>query len=112
MHHNLVYHADMLANDKGKAKEDVTSWTGYPGGAPCNVACGLGKLGIPVAFVSSLGNDGKGDELLHLMNSTRVTFTVLVNTFFERVHMAFAVSGLTGASLHLKRTYLLTATLA
>lgn len=60
----------MLANDKGKPKEEVTSWTGYPGGAPCNVACGLGKLGVPVAFVSSLGNDEKGKELLQLMLST------------------------------------------
>eukprot|EP00892_Ulva_mutabilis_P010956 jgi/Ulvmu1/8232/UM041_0042.1 len=63
---------DMLANDKGKARADVTSWTGYPGGAPCNVACGLGKLGIPVAFVSSLGNDDKGNELLGLMKSRGV----------------------------------------
>ena len=59
----------MLANDKGKSKAEVTSWTGYPGGAPCNVACGLGKLGVPVAFVSSLGNDAKGSELLELMQS-------------------------------------------
>ena len=70
----------MLANDKGKVKDDVTSWTGYPGGAPCNVACGLGKLGIPVAFVSSLGNDEKGDELLQLMQSTEYYWSNVVNT--------------------------------
>jgi fructokinase len=60
----------MLADDKGKSKDEVASWTGYPGGAPCNVACGLGQLNIPVAFVSCLGNDERGRELLGLMQST------------------------------------------
>ena len=59
---------DMLANDKGVPKAEVKSWSGYPGGAPCNVACGLGQLDIPVAFVSNLGNDDKGTELYKLMN--------------------------------------------
>lgn len=63
--------ADMLAadSDKGKTKKDVSSWTGYPGGAPCNVACGLGKLDIPVAFVTALGQDARGDELANLISS-------------------------------------------
>lgn len=59
----------MLASDadKGKPKEEVQEWTGYPGGAPCNVACGMGQLNIPVAFISCLGDDSKGEELLQLM---------------------------------------------
>jgi fructokinase len=50
-------------------KSKVKSWTGYPGGAPCNVACGLGLLDVPVAFVSCLGQDKGGDELVELMTS-------------------------------------------
>jgi hypothetical protein len=63
---------DRIAQDKGKSKEEVTAWNDYPGGAPCNVACGLGKLDIPVAFVSCLGQDGLGDELMELMQSMPV----------------------------------------
>ena len=58
---------DMLADQKGMSKKDVTSWTGYPGGAPCNVAAGLGQLNIPVAFISNLGKDDMGKELFNLL---------------------------------------------
>lgn len=57
----------MLADDKGVPKEEVKSWSGYPGGAPCNVACGCAQLDIPVTFVSCLGKDKMGDELTELM---------------------------------------------
>ena len=30
------------------------SWTGFPGGAPANVACALAKLGTPAAFVGAV----------------------------------------------------------
>lgn len=63
----------MLANEKGKEKKDVSSWTGYPGGAPCNVACGLGKLNVPVAFVTCLGQDERGDELVDLISSMHLS---------------------------------------
>ena len=66
----------MLANDKGVPKAQVSSWSGYPGGAPCNVACGLGQLDIPVAFVSSLGKDEKGDEIMRLMTGAPNTQTL------------------------------------
>ncbi len=32
------------------------------GGAPANVACGLSRLGVPVAFCGRLGNDGIGND--------------------------------------------------
>lgn len=67
--------ADMLADDKGVPKEEVSSWSGYPGGAPCNVACGCGQLDIPVAFVSCLGNDAKGDELAALMQGVHASLS-------------------------------------
>jgi sugar/nucleoside kinase (ribokinase family) len=68
----------MLASDedKGKSKEEVEKWTGYPGGAPCNVACGLGLLKIPVAFVSCLGKDDMGDELMQLMQGSHTRSSI------------------------------------
>ncbi|KAF8071301.1 FRK1 [Scenedesmus sp. PABB004] len=63
---------DFLANDKGVPREQVKSWTPYPGGAPANVATALTKLGVPTAFVSALGNDERGDELVALMQGIGV----------------------------------------
>lgn len=60
-------HADLLANEKGKKREEVKSWTPYPGGAPANVATALTKLGVKTAFVSALGNDEMGDNLIKLL---------------------------------------------
>jgi len=58
---------DFLANDRGVPREKVTSWTPYPGGAPLNVATALSKLGIPTLFVSALGKDDRGEELMTLI---------------------------------------------
>lgn len=67
----------MLADQKGKSKQEVESWTGYPGGAPCNVAAGLGQLDIPTAFVSCLGKDDKGDELFELLTGRGVDMSAV-----------------------------------
>ena len=37
------------------------------GGAPANVACALGRLGVNVSFIGSLGNDGFGNNFKKLM---------------------------------------------
>jgi fructokinase len=59
---------DFLANDKGVPREQVKSWTPYPGGAPANVATCLAKLGVKTAFVSALGKDDRGEELMKLFD--------------------------------------------
>ena len=38
------------------------------GGAPANVACALGRLGVNVSFIGSLGNDAFGENLKNLLN--------------------------------------------
>ncbi len=42
------------------------------GGAPANVACGLAKLGTPVAFFGRLGDDFHGQNFRNLMQSRGV----------------------------------------
>jgi sugar/nucleoside kinase (ribokinase family) len=37
------------------------------GGAPANVACGLARLGTPVAFVGRLGRDAIGEAFARLL---------------------------------------------
>ncbi|AWM92872.1 carbohydrate kinase [Pseudomonas sp. 31-12] len=39
-------------------------WTGYPGGAPWNVARALSRLGISTAFAGSVSTDSLGDEIV------------------------------------------------
>jgi len=45
--------------------------TPFPGGAPANVAAALGKLGVRVAFLSALGRDELGDQMVGLLEGAR-----------------------------------------
>uniref|UniRef100_A0A383WKL7 Carbohydrate kinase PfkB domain-containing protein n=1 Tax=Tetradesmus obliquus TaxID=3088 RepID=A0A383WKL7_TETOB len=69
---NILPAYNFLANEKGLKREEVKSWTPYPGGAPANVATALTKLGVPTAFVSALGNDERGEELMALLKEIGV----------------------------------------
>ena len=59
--------ADCLADELGKPKEEVKSWTPYPGGAPANVATGLARLGVHSLFLGALGRDELGDRFMALL---------------------------------------------
>ena len=50
-------------------KEQVKTWIPYPGGAPANVAAALGRLGVKVSFVSAVGQDDLGEQMLDLLQS-------------------------------------------
>ena len=67
--------SDFLADQKGLPRPSVTSWTPYPGGAPANVAAAVATLGHPSAFVSALGKDSLGDDLISLLSSKGVDVT-------------------------------------
>ncbi len=47
------------------------------GGAPANVACGLGRLGVDVAFIGCIGNDNMGDQLQNLFISRGINIDCL-----------------------------------
>ena len=63
---------DYLADQVECSYSEVETWTPYPGGAPANVACALVKLGTTAGLISCLGRDEAGDELLSLLNTSRV----------------------------------------
>ena len=55
-----------------RARSPACAWLAgppFPGGAPANVAAALAKLGVRVAFVSALGRDELGDQMLDLLSS-------------------------------------------
>ena len=61
--------ADLIADQKGLPRDKVQSWTPYAGGAACNVATAIGRMGMDVLFITSLGNDDWGNQLLELIKS-------------------------------------------
>lgn len=63
---------DYLADQKGLPRDQVKSWTPYPGGAPANVATALARLGVPTAFVSALGRDEMGEGMMELLRGRGV----------------------------------------
>lgn len=66
---------DCLANQLGRSKEAVESWTPYPGGAPANVACALVKLGTSSGFIGCVGQDEAGNALVQLLEKVGVDST-------------------------------------
>lgn len=71
---------DCLAEERGVPKEQVKTWIPYPGGAPANVAAALGRLGVKVSFVSAVGQDDLGEQMLDLLHSASFTcITVLID---------------------------------
>lgn len=63
---------DCLADELGKPKEEVSSWTPYPGGAPANVATAASRLGDHTAFISAIGEDDLGDNFMALLRERNV----------------------------------------
>ncbi len=66
---------DRLADQVGRSREQVESWTPYPGGAPANVACALVKLGTPAGFIGCVGEDEPGEALVKLLQTVGVDTT-------------------------------------
>ncbi len=63
---------DYLADQVGKSRSEVSSWTAYLGGAPANVACGLVKLSTPAALISCVGQDSDGTAILEQLQQLGV----------------------------------------
>jgi len=57
----------------GEVLWDILPDKALPGGAPMNVAYHLQKLAVPVAMVSSVGNDDQGRRLLEIMQQYELT---------------------------------------
>eukprot|EP00887_Chlorella_sp_A99_P008134 scaffold12.g8134.t1 len=63
---------DCLADQLGLSKEEVKSWTPYPGGAPANVATGVARLGARAVFIGALGRDELGEQFARLLQERGV----------------------------------------
>ena len=57
--------------DHGHVINGFTPDYPHPGGAPCNVATSLGKLGLDVVFATALGRDERGDTLMAIIQGEK-----------------------------------------
>ncbi len=63
---------DCFAEQPGRSRSEIESWTPLPGGAPANVACALAKLGNSVEFIGAVGQDHWGKALVKLLDDMKV----------------------------------------
>ncbi len=63
---------DCFAEQPGRSRSEIKSWTPLPGGASANVACALAKLGNPVEFIGAVGQDHWGRALVKLLGDMKV----------------------------------------
>ena len=87
---------DCLADQLGLKLEEVKSWTPYPGGAPANVACGLGKLGTSAGFMGAVGEDEPGNTLIKLLETVGVDTTGVQRHPTAPTRQVYVVRDLTG----------------
>lgn len=75
-----------------RSESGAPGYLARPGGSPYNVAIGLGRLGIPTAFVGSISNDFFGDQLVANLQASGVA-----TDYTARIHrpstLAFASIG-------------------
>jgi fructokinase len=74
----------------GEALMDVVEGRASPGGGPFNTARALARLGVPVAFLGRLSDDGYGRELAAALASDGVSLA-LASVGHERTTVADAV---------------------
>ena len=60
---------DLFPETAGVLLEDVDRFLRHPGGAPCNVAIGLQRQGIPTALITQVGSDAFGRFLKKRLSS-------------------------------------------
>lgn len=68
---------DLVPTQSGVALEEAQTFVKAAGGAPANVAAGLGRLGVASAFVGMVGDDGFGRFLAETLASNGVDISGL-----------------------------------
>lgn len=81
---------DFVALERGVSVGQATRFEKVAGGAPANVAVGLAKLGLPVAFMTQLGDDPFGHFLHDTIAANGVDTSGVVFSNTARTALAFA----------------------
>ncbi|MHA1974846.1 MAG: carbohydrate kinase family protein [Candidatus Hodarchaeales archaeon] len=81
---------DFISKDKGKDVASSTLFEKRPGGSIFNVSIGLARLGLPVNFLSKVGNDEFGHYILELLKKEKVNPRWLLQEKAMKTSLAFA----------------------
>lgn len=87
---------DFIPNVTNANLKDVQTFTKQIGGAPCNVACTVQKLGQQAYMITQLGNDAFGDSIIETISSIGVDVSKVYRT--NEANTALAFVSLTEAS--------------
>ena len=71
---------DFIPNVTNANLKDVQTFTKQIGGAPCNVACTVQKLGQQAYMITQLGNDAFGDSIIETISSIGVDVSKVYRT--------------------------------
>ena len=63
---------DLVSLEPGKGMKDTQDWRLAPGGAVCNVAVGLARLGVKVGLITKVGADPFGEFMLDFLKKEGV----------------------------------------
>ncbi len=83
---------DFVARDSELPLQRATTFHKAAGGAPANVAAGLARLGITVAFIGKVGGDAFGQSLRETLATEGVAVRGLVEAPTARTALAFVGS--------------------
>ncbi|MFD1936854.1 carbohydrate kinase [Nonomuraea mangrovi] len=78
-------------------RQDGESYAARPGGSPANVAAGLGRLGVEVALLARIADDGFGRLLRAHLTDSRVDLSIAVRAD-EPTTLAVVTLGAQGAA--------------
>src|SRR6185369_2104025 len=80
---------DFVPTVTGQGLADAKAFEKAAGGAPANVAVGLARLGIPSAFMGTVGEDGFGQFLAETLRDAGVDVSPLRFTTKAHTGLAF-----------------------
>jgi fructokinase len=80
---------DFVADVTGVTLEECPGFRKAAGGAPANVAAGLARLGVPVAFAGKVGEDPFGRFLEHTLSAAGVDTSPMRFDLEARTGLAF-----------------------
>lgn len=80
---------DFIPREKNLPLKDVDNFSKAAGGAPANVAAGLGKLGKDCGFIGKVGADSFGEFLREKLQENNVDTTYLLQTEQAMTTLAF-----------------------
>ena len=80
---------DFISTDVGSGLGGSVSFEKRAGGSPFNIAVGIRRLGVPVAYIGKFGTDEFGDALMVFLSNEFIDVTHIVREQGTKTTLAF-----------------------